>query len=102
MKTPDVSSFSIGPRLTLTFAILIALILGGNGLLLSQLHPAHLQTDRLRAVNQQVISVLRLQQSLVSPHERLDELAKTRDAHRLSTEAEPLRRALLEAAETKR
>jgi signal transduction histidine kinase len=102
MKTPDVSSFSIGPRLTLTFAILIALILGGNGLLLWQFHTAHLQTDRLSAVNQQVISVLRLQESLVSAHERLDELAKTRDAHRLSTEAEPLRRALLEEAETTR
>jgi signal transduction histidine kinase len=102
MKTLDVSSFNIGPRLTLTFAILIALILGGNGLLLWQFHIARLQTDRLSAVNQQVISVLRLQESLVSAHERLDELARTRDARRLSTEAEPLRRALLEKAESTR
>ena len=102
MKTPDVSHFSIGPKLTLIFAILIALILGGNGLLLWQFHIARLQTDRLSAVNQQVISVLRLQESLVSAHERLDELAKTRDARRLSTEAEPLRRALLEEAESTR
>jgi signal transduction histidine kinase len=102
MKTLDVGYFSIGPRLTLTFAILIALILGGNGLLLWQFHIARLQTDRLSAVNQQVISVLRLQESLVSAHERLDELAKTRDARRLSTEAEPLRRDLLEKAESTR
>ncbi len=102
MKTLDVSYFNTGPRLTVTFAILIALILGGNGLLLWQFHKARLQTDRLSAVNQQVISVLRLQESLVSAHERLDELAKTRDARRLSTEAEPLRRALLEEAENTR
>lgn len=102
MKTLDVSYFNIGPRLTLTFAVLIALILGGNGLLLWQFHIARLQTDRLSAVNQQVISVLRLQESLVSAHERLDELAKTRDARRLSSEAEPLRRALLEEAESTR
>jgi signal transduction histidine kinase len=102
MKTLDVSYFSIGPRLTLTFAILIALILGGNGLLLWQFHIARLQTDRLSAVNQQVISVLRLQESLVSAHERLDELAKTRDARRLSAEAEPLRIGLLEEAESTR
>jgi hypothetical protein len=102
MKTLDVGYFSIGPRLTVTFAILIALILGGNGLLLWQFHIARLQTDRLSAVNQQVISVLRLQESLVSAHERLDELARTRDARRLSTEAEPLRRALLEEAESTR
>jgi signal transduction histidine kinase len=102
MKTLDVGYFSIGPRLTLTFAVLIALILGGNGLLLWQFHIARLQTDRLSAVNQQVISVLRLQESLVSAHERLDELARTRDARRLTTEAEPLRKALLEEAENTR
>ena len=102
MKTQDVSSFSIGPKLTLTFAILIALILGGNGLLLWQFHLARLETDRLSAVNQQVISVLRLQESLVSAHERLDELAKTKDAGRLAAEAEPLRKALLEKAENTR
>ena len=79
MKTPEVSYFNIGPRLTITFAFLLALILGGNGILLWQFHIARLQTDRLTAANQQVISVLRLQESLVSAHERLDELAKTRD-----------------------
>jgi signal transduction histidine kinase len=102
MKTRDVGYISIGPKLTLTFAILIALILGGNGLLLWQFHVARLQTDRLSAVNQQVISVLRLQENLVSAHERLDELAKTRDARRLSTETEPLRMALREKAESTR
>ncbi len=48
MKTPDVSQFNIGPRLTLTFAILLAVILGGNGLLLWQFHIARLQTIAYR------------------------------------------------------
>jgi signal transduction histidine kinase len=102
MKTPDASNFNIGPRLTITFAFLLALILGGNGLLLWQFHIARLQTDRLTAANQQVISVLRLQESLVSAHERLDELAKTRDSGRLLADAGPLRRALLEQTQSTR
>jgi signal transduction histidine kinase len=102
MKTPDASYFNIGPRLTLTFAVLLALILGGNALLLWQFHIARLETDRLTAVNQQVISVLRLQESLVYAHERLDQLAKTKDARRLLAEAEPLRKALLDQTQTTR
>ncbi len=102
MKTPDASYFNIGPRLTITFAVLLALILGGNALLLWQFHIARLETDRLTVVNQQVISVLRLQENLVYAHERLDQLAKTRDAHRLLTEAEPLRKALLDQTQNTR
>jgi signal transduction histidine kinase len=102
MKTPDVSYFHIGPRLTLIFAFLFALILGGNALLLWQFHIAGVQTDRLSAVNQQVISVLRLQEILVTAHEQLDDLAKTRDAGRLLTGAEPLRKALLQQTQNTR
>ena len=96
MKSQGFNYFNIGPRLTLTFALLIAMILGGNGLLVWQFHIASLQTDRLTGGSQQVIAVLRLQESLVSFHQRLDELVQSKDAHRLVTEAEPLRRALLE------
>src|SRR5260370_2869485 len=96
MKSPDLSSLDIGPRLTLTFALLIALILGGNGLLVWQFHIARLQTNRLTGVSQQLIAVLRLQESLLSFHQRLNELAQSTDAHRLVTEAGPLRTALLE------
>jgi signal transduction histidine kinase len=102
MKSANVNYFNIGPRLTLTFALLIALILGGNGLLVWQFHIARLQTDRLTGVNQQVITVLRLQKSLLSFHQRLDELAERKDARRLVTEAEPLRRTLLEETERTR
>jgi len=102
MRVPDVNYFNIGPRLTLTFAVLVALILGGNGLLIWQFHIARLQTDRLTGISQQVIAVLRLQELLLSFHQRLDELAQAKDAHRLVAEAEPLGRALLEQTQRTR
>jgi hypothetical protein len=43
MKSPDDNYLDIGPRLTLTFALLIALIFGGNGLIVWQFHKARLQ-----------------------------------------------------------
>jgi signal transduction histidine kinase len=102
MRVPDVNYFNIGPRLTLTFALLIVLIIGGNGLLVWQFHIARLQTDRLTGVSQQVIAVLRLQESLLSFHQQLDELAQAQDAHRMVTDSELLRRALLEQTQRTR
>ena len=96
MKSPDGNYFNIGRRLTLTLALLVVLILGGNGLVILQFERARLQTDRLTGVSQQLIAVLRLQESLLSFHQRLNELAQSKDAHRLVTEAEPLRAALQE------
>src|SRR5882757_559526 len=96
MKSPDGNTFDIGRRLTLTLALLIALILGGNGLVILQFERARLQTNRLTGVSQQLIAVLRLQESLLSFHQRLNELAQSEDAGRLVTEAKPLRTALLE------
>jgi signal transduction histidine kinase len=96
MKSPDGNYFYLGRRLTLTLALLVALILGGNGLVILQFERARLQTDRLTGVSQQLIAVLRLQESLLSFHQRLNELTQSKDAHRLVTEAEPLRAALQE------
>ena len=102
MKSPDGNYFNIDRRLTLTLALLVALILGGNGLVILQFERARLQTDRLTGVSQQLIAVLRLQEGLLSFHERLNELAQSKDAHRLVTEAEPLRAALLEQTQQTR
>ena len=96
MKSIDTKYFNLGPRLTLTFALLVALILGGNGLLVWQFRIARLQADRLSSVSQQMNSVLRLQGSLLSFHQRLDELAESRNASVLSTESESLQSSLLE------
>src|SRR5258707_2129277 len=95
MKSPDRNYFNIGRRLTLTLALLIALILGGNGLVILQFERARLQTDRLTGVSHQLITVLRLQESLLSFHQRLNELAESRDARRLATEARLLCATLL-------
>ena len=87
---------NIDRRLTLALALLIALILGGNGLVILQFERARLQTERLTGISQQLIAVLRLQEGLLSFHQRLNELAQSRDAHLLATEAGQLRTALLE------
>ena len=94
--------FNIGPRLTLAFALLIALILAGNALVIWQFHMAHIQTDRLTGANEQLIAVLQLQVGLLSFHQRLDDLARSGDAHDLTAEAEPLRRVLEEQAQQTR
>jgi signal transduction histidine kinase len=94
MKSSDY--FNIGPRLTLAFALLIALILAGNALVIWQFHMASIQSDRLTGANQQLIAVLQLQGGLLSFHQRLDDLARSGDSHHLTTEAEPMRRVLQE------
>lgn len=102
MKLPDGNYFNIGRRLTLTLGLLIALILGGNGLVILQFQRARRQTDRLTSVSQQLIAVLRLQEGLLSFHQRLNELAQSKDAQRLIKEAPPLRTALLEQTQQAR
>ncbi len=92
----DVDYLNIGLRLTLTFAVLVALILGGNGLLVWQFHIARLQTARLALVSQQLIAILRFQDNLLSLRQRLDESAQDEDAGRLRAEADQLRAAMLE------
>ena len=102
MESPGVNSFTVDPRLTLIFALLIALILGGNGLLVWQFQIARLQTERVTSGNRQVVAVLRLQETLLSFHQRLDELVQSKDPHRVLTEAEPLRKTLVEQIEQTR
>jgi signal transduction histidine kinase len=96
MKSIGAKYFNLGPRLTLTFALLVALILGGNGLLIWQFRIARLQAGRLSGVSEQMISVLRLQGRLLLFHQRLDELAQSRNAYALTTESESLQNTLLE------
>lgn len=103
MKSPEGSYLSIDRRLTLTLAVLIALILGGNGLVILQFERARFETDRLTGVSQQLIAVLRLQDGLLSFHQRLNELAQSKNAGRLEAEAKTLRKTILEQAQqTKR
>jgi CHASE3 domain sensor protein len=79
MATVGTSSFNLGPRLTLTFAALVGLILGGNAFVVWQFHEARNETERLTGANQQLIAVLQLQANLLSLHRRLDDLARSMD-----------------------
>jgi signal transduction histidine kinase len=96
MKSINAKYFNLGPHLTVTFALLVAFILGGNGLLIWQFRIARLQADRLAGVSRQMMSVLRLHGSLLSFHQRMGELAQSRDAYILTTESESLQSTLLE------
>jgi len=102
MRWRDTSYFDIGPGLTFIFAILVALILGGNAFLIWEFHLARAQTESLTGVNQRFIALLQLHDTLLSIHQRLDELARAKDAHRLVTEVETMRRRLLEQTEKAR
>jgi signal transduction histidine kinase len=85
-----------GKPLILMFVLLVAFILGGNGLLIWQFRIARQQTDRLAVVSSQMMDILRLQYVLVSFHQNLDELVALRDAPTLSRRSEQLQEDLLE------
>jgi hypothetical protein len=87
MKLGDSNYFNIGGRLTLTLALLIALIVIGNGLVILQFERARSRTDRLTGVSQQLIAALRLQESLRLFHSQLNELVQSKDVHRFTSEA---------------
>ncbi len=95
MRSATLNILGIGPRLTLIFACLVALILGGNALLIWQFQVARAQARRLSAINQQLVAVLRLQESIKSFNEQLADLVQMHDATRLVLEAKSLREALL-------
>jgi two-component system, LuxR family, sensor kinase FixL len=90
------ADFTVGPRLTLMFVLLVTLILGGNGLLIWQFHLAREQADRLSDVSRQMMSVLRLQTSVLLFHQRLGELAQSKNAHILTTESQLAQNVLFE------
>jgi signal transduction histidine kinase len=94
MTFPQGNFLKIGRRLTLMLALFILLILAGNGLIIFQFARARLQTDRLTGVSQQLIAVLRLQETLLSFHQQLNDIARSRDGPRFANEGPTLRSAL--------
>ena len=102
MRSSEATYFQIGRRLMLIFAVLVAVILGGNGLVVWQFYLARSRTNHLTGANQQMILVLQLQVSLLSFHQRLEDLARSRDAQRMVVEAGPLLSALDEQTQRTR
>lgn len=83
-------------RLSICFALIIALMLAGNCVLLWQFHLVRVQQEHLTAVDQQLIAVLRAHSGLMSFYEKLDTFAHAEDANKLLRETEPLRDAVFE------
>jgi formate hydrogenlyase transcriptional activator len=73
-------------------------MLASNAFLLWQLHLVRVQADRLIAVDQELIAVLRFQNSLRNFHDRLNDLAQSKDTAHLLRESEILRNSLLNDA----
>jgi len=95
MRTAAFNILSAGSNLALIFIFLVLLILGGNALLIWQFHLAQVQARRLTAINQQLVAVLRLQESIRSFNQKLDELVQSRNTAQLVSEATVLRQSLL-------
>ncbi len=102
MKFSEFRSFNASTSLTLTFVLLIALILGGNSLVIWQFRIVSGQTARLTGVSQQLLAVQQLQEQIFRFHTQLDDIARSRNASRFDTEAQPSLRALLEQTQRTR
>jgi signal transduction histidine kinase len=68
-----------GRGLSLAFSLLMVLIVGGNALIIWQFRESSSQTEKLTSTGRQLSVVLRLQQSLLFLHQRLDELTQAED-----------------------
>jgi PAS domain S-box-containing protein len=99
MQIRDLNRLNIAPRLTFCFALIIFLMLAGNALLFWQFHVARVEADHVSGVSQELIAVVGLQTTLLNFDDALDKLAQSEDVKELSSDAEPLRRTLLEATQ---
>jgi formate hydrogenlyase transcriptional activator len=89
----------IGRRLGWCFVLIILLMSAGHALLLWQFHVVHVQANRLKGVDQELIAVLRFQTALRSFHSHLNELALSQDTRRLMQESAALHTTLLQDAQ---
>src|SRR6266850_1073807 len=88
--------FNIGPRLILGFVFIILSMLAADAVVLWQFHVVRTQATRLHDIDQKLVAILRVHNSLLAFHDRLNALADSEDADRLVTEAGPLRTAVLD------
>jgi signal transduction histidine kinase len=94
MRLRKGAGLHMGMRLTFVFTCLIVVIIGGNSLLIWQFHLTRRESEHLAAVTQDMISVLRLQTSVLAFHQSLSELTDYQDADRLKAGSEALSRSL--------
>ena len=92
-------SLTIGARLTLCFAIIVALMAGAATVALLQLNFVQARIHRLYEVDQKSIAVLRVHSDLLMLRDRLESSLQKRDAGQFAAEARPLSNSLLEELE---
>src|SRR5579859_8122059 len=88
----------IGRHLALCFALLILMMVICDGVLLWQLRMVRSQVDLLKAVDGELIEVLRVHGELFSFYERLDVAARSEDRDQLIRVSEALRADVLDEA----
>jgi PAS domain S-box-containing protein len=81
---------NIGPRLILCFVLIILSMFAGDAVVLWQFQIAQMQAERLKAYNEELVSVLRVNTNLLAFHDTLEAVANDEDAGRLILEAKSL------------
>jgi PAS domain S-box-containing protein len=81
---------NIGPRLALCFVLIIVAMLVGDAIVLWQFHTVRDQAGRLNSYDQEFVAVLRVHESLLSFHDKLEALADDQNAARMAAESGPL------------
>jgi formate hydrogenlyase transcriptional activator len=97
-----INQLKIGPRLSLSFAVIVLLMLVGNGLLVWQFFLVSQQSDRVAAFARELAAVSLFQSDILSLDARLDLLAKSEDLEALRPEAGRLRSILAADSESVR
>jgi PAS domain S-box-containing protein len=87
---------NIGPRLALCFVLIIVAMLIGDAIVLWQFHTVRDQAGRLNGYDQEFVAVLRVHESLLAFHDRLEALADDQNAGRMAAEAGPLAQRFVE------
>jgi PAS domain S-box-containing protein len=97
-----VNKLKIAPRLILSFAVIVLLMLVGNSLLVWQFYLVRQQSDRVSALARELVVVSRFQTDVLSLDAKLDSLTKSEDIDGLKREAGRLRSVLLTDTEAAR
>ncbi len=88
----------IGPRLTLSFVIIICLTFLGSLIAVSQLLQVRDQTQRLNQINAEAIAILRVNNTILKLKVELHQLANTKDP-RFTEKSNELRQTLIKDVE---
>jgi PAS domain S-box-containing protein len=87
---------NIGPRLLLCFALIVALLVAGDVIVLWQFHIVRTQAERLDEYDEELVTVLRVHSDLLKFRDTLESLAKAKNSDRLKTETHSMNEAFAE------